>query len=206
MFSKQVMKKLASKTRLLIRRHHPWLWIVILCIFFCGLILFSGVKPYATTPTLSKRMMVLIAANFIGGAVFIGWLGGYHSRISVTVLGAILFRASPEITSWIAYPENSILAYSHEFSGIVVFHDICTLTLAVIVACVVHGITRAYRRIPLGHCQSCGYNLFANTSGICPECGTPIPDETKEKLAAGSQSSNAEIDTHGSHSVGEQDV
>lgn len=27
------------------------------------------------------------------------------------------------------------------------------------------------RCIPPGHCQSCGYNLTGNTSGICPECG-----------------------------------
>ncbi len=28
-------------------------------------------------------------------------------------------------------------------------------------------------RYPHGHCQSCGYNLTGNLSGICPECGTP---------------------------------
>ncbi len=27
--------------------------------------------------------------------------------------------------------------------------------------------------IDLGCCQACGYNLTGNTSGICPECGTP---------------------------------
>ena len=32
---------------------------------------------------------------------------------------------------------------------------------------------RDRRRIPPGHCQTCGYNLTANTSGICPECGKP---------------------------------
>jgi hypothetical protein len=26
-----------------------------------------------------------------------------------------------------------------------------------------------------GRCTSCGYNLTGNTSGICPECGTPVP-------------------------------
>jgi hypothetical protein len=32
---------------------------------------------------------------------------------------------------------------------------------------------RDRRRIPPGHCHSCNYNLTGNTSGICPECGTP---------------------------------
>jgi hypothetical protein len=27
------------------------------------------------------------------------------------------------------------------------------------------------RRIPVGHCRNCGYNLTANVTGICPECG-----------------------------------
>ena len=34
---------------------------------------------------------------------------------------------------------------------------------------------RDRRRTPPGHCQTCGYNLTGNVSGICPECGTPVP-------------------------------
>ncbi len=30
------------------------------------------------------------------------------------------------------------------------------------------------RRIPPGHCESCGYDLTGNVSGRCPECGTPV--------------------------------
>ena len=30
------------------------------------------------------------------------------------------------------------------------------------------------RRRPPGHCQSCGYDLTGNESGVCPECGTKI--------------------------------
>jgi hypothetical protein len=30
------------------------------------------------------------------------------------------------------------------------------------------------RRIPPGHCQTCGYNLTGNVSGVCPECGTNV--------------------------------
>jgi predicted Zn-ribbon and HTH transcriptional regulator len=28
--------------------------------------------------------------------------------------------------------------------------------------------------LPPGHCQSCGYNLTGNVSGVCPECGTSV--------------------------------
>ncbi len=34
---------------------------------------------------------------------------------------------------------------------------------------------RDHSRIPPGHCQKCGYNLTGNESGVCPECGKPIP-------------------------------
>ena len=30
------------------------------------------------------------------------------------------------------------------------------------------------KRHPLGACQSCGYDLTGNTSGVCPECGEGI--------------------------------
>lgn len=41
---------------------------------------------------------------------------------------------------------------------------------------------RDRRRIPPGHCQSCGYNLFANVSGICPECGEPCKSDAGEAV------------------------
>lgn len=30
------------------------------------------------------------------------------------------------------------------------------------------------------HCRGCDYDLHRNTSGICPECGTPLPRDKKE--------------------------
>jgi len=34
-------------------------------------------------------------------------------------------------------------------------------------------VRRILRRPGLGHCR-CGYDLTANVSGVCPECGTPV--------------------------------
>lgn len=34
--------------------------------------------------------------------------------------------------------------------------------------------SRDRRCVSKGHCRNCGYSLTGNTSGTCPECGTPI--------------------------------
>ncbi len=33
---------------------------------------------------------------------------------------------------------------------------------------------RRFPRMREGHCVQCGYSLIGNTSGVCPECGTPL--------------------------------
>jgi hypothetical protein len=47
---------------------------------------------------------------------------------------------------------------------------------------------RDRRRKPPGHCRFCGYNLTANVSGICPECGVP----TGGKIVTASTTRSAE--------------
>jgi hypothetical protein len=54
------------------------------------------------------------------------------------------------------------------------------------------------RRFVPGHCLNCNYDLTANTSGICPECGSPI---LKEKLATdqhGLNTDSLQIETYSS--------
>jgi hypothetical protein len=41
---------------------------------------------------------------------------------------------------------------------------------------------QANTRFPSNCCERCEYDLTGNVSGICPECGTAIPDETKAAL------------------------
>jgi hypothetical protein len=54
--------------------------------------------------------------------------------------------------------------------------------LALVFWCVLYGVLvrramrpwRTARRLALGLCSGCGYNLTANISGVCPECGTAV--------------------------------
>jgi predicted RNA-binding Zn-ribbon protein involved in translation (DUF1610 family) len=39
------------------------------------------------------------------------------------------------------------------------------------------------RRLPPGHCNTCGYNLAGNVSGICPECGTKVRGNSQTRRA-----------------------
>ena len=34
-------------------------------------------------------------------------------------------------------------------------------------------------------CVQCHYNLTGNTSGTCPECGTPIPNDVTQLIDEG---------------------
>lgn len=45
-----------------------------------------------------------------------------------------------------------------------------------IVGSLIGAVQKALFRPPAkGMCQSCGYNLTGNVSGVCPECGVAIP-------------------------------
>ena len=55
------------------------------------------------------------------------------------------------------------------------------LTLLVILILVV----RNRRRIPVGHCTRCRYDLTGNTSGVCPECGMPLPSTAADQPREG---------------------
>ena len=54
-----------------------------------------------------------------------------------------------------------------------------TLLLTAVYAVFILGdvlrILKASNKPPPGHCTICGYNLTGNVSGICSECGTPVP-------------------------------
>lgn len=40
------------------------------------------------------------------------------------------------------------------------------------------------RQRRLDRCNACGYDLTANVSGVCPECGQPTPTELRRRRDA----------------------
>lgn len=59
--------------------------------------------------------------------------------------------------------------------------------LALLLLFLRRGARREDLKRALGYCQSCGYNLYGNVSGICPECGTPtlLASESLDKAVEG---------------------
>lgn len=44
------------------------------------------------------------------------------------------------------------------------------------------GPLRSWRRSRKGLCMNCGYDLTGNESGVCPECGSVVPDDLLENM------------------------
>jgi hypothetical protein len=53
-----------------------------------------------------------------------------------------------------------------------------TLFAAMLPALRVVGLIHRRRQIREGLCTTCGYNLTANTSGVCPECGMMVSERS----------------------------
>jgi hypothetical protein len=49
-----------------------------------------------------------------------------------------------------------------------------SLLFSIFPVCWVIRTHRRRRQVRLGVCRTCSYNLTGNTSGVCPECGTPL--------------------------------
>jgi|GEM_PF-2436358 len=57
-------------------------------------------------------------------------------------------------------------------------HTVLSMPVAAIalgVALLSFVVWRRARAFPIGICVKCSYNLKGNESGVCPECGSPIP-------------------------------
>ena len=83
------------------------------------------------------------------------------------ILALLSLLAALALLFWLALHDLIIPAY--------------LLLVLILVACSVsrffyslHVAQRNLLRQQQGLCIRCAYNLTANTSGICPECGTPI--------------------------------
>lgn len=87
-----------------------------------------------------------------------------------------LFYFTLEVTGWKSSGDDALAADDRQMRTIFVVVPYAGLAIAFAVISLVFG-WRAWvlsARSEIGRCTSCGYNLTGNTSGTCPECGTPV--------------------------------
>lgn len=74
-------------------------------------------------------------------------------------------------------PDGSALGFSiarTRFAGIQDLYVCGPLWAPALFFLILASLRLLVRRPRAGHCNVCGYNLQGNTSGVCPECGTPV--------------------------------
>lgn len=60
----------------------------------------------------------------------------------------------------------------------------CPVFAAYPVWAFVHGPLRRRRRRAKGLCVRCGYDLTGNVTGVCPECGTAVPESVRSVVVS----------------------
>lgn len=77
-------------------------------------------------------------------------------------------------------PPPSHVPSSWSRSSLMLLPSLAVLGAAVVVMPWIIGRMRRRDRAKNFQCPACGYNLFGNTSGVCPECGTPTQSKAEE--------------------------
>ena len=130
----------------------------------------SGVWPL---PDLAGRIRLLaLSVPDWTAAVLIGTaIGRYVQRwpIKNAIACSLGFTFASDVFCWITISLPTAPAWLSPWLLIPRL-----FTIALLVASAAY-MSRG-RPDPKTHCVTCGYNLTANVSGICPECGNPIPE------------------------------
>lgn len=97
---------------------------------------------------------------------------GFALMASVCATAMLATWLPPVLALWFSYdwavPLGTCIAVGVSvYLGFVTFRDI------------LHRFPKFIPR--LGHCPVCDYNLSGNTSGVCPECGTPTAHARRER-------------------------
>ena len=133
---------------------------------------------------IRKAIIVVLTLAAVGMGGVLVWSMSHPSLFyyswrgwSVRYLRGIDLRSGPDPTfalhlrGWVA---------NLEYGGSCSFVDVPLWVLFLILAAYptlafFRGPLRRWRRRRKGLCRKCSYDLTGNESGVCPECGSPIP-------------------------------
>ena len=144
----------------------------------CGILVFILLYAAVTSTAAFER---LLALPFVRRTLYIGF--GLRLAISVIFPVGMAVDLVPGIASVLIVEE--LVAEPEAFLGMflttVIQGTLVSLILAAFMG-IVYLIQVIFvpEPIPEGHCRTCRYDLTGNVSGVCPECGTPVPCEGKK--------------------------
>jgi len=132
--------------------------------------------------TLRTTSVIFCVVHLIGSFAPVYRASGYPG-------GSTVFDLSGSDLCWeIDHSNATQHDLSHGAPGRILIHIPIWLILLIVLPLTFTTwfdvIARRYpwlnQRYPPGYCQTCGYNLTGNVSGVCPECGTRIVQEETE--------------------------
>lgn len=109
---------------------------------------------------------------------------GINTLLSLSLLVLSLVWVGRRIQIADACSAVAILSAATSVAGgLMRANDLCTLALAVVFLALSLTIRSAEamraKNADPHLCKTCGYNLTGNVSGVCPECGTTVPEEQR---------------------------
>lgn len=173
-----------------------WTWEIIAVamalIFSCGLGWRAGRRRHRMSGVFFWVAILFGSGVFVTGGIL---LDSYLSWKRLDdVIANMLATANPADVKTSESHDYTLIEIKNPRSGVmnvrwarrpfvVEFYKINGLfhgLLISLVACVVRyiSILRMGKRLSEGHCFQCGYDLTGNQSGVCTECGQPVPEST----------------------------
>jgi hypothetical protein len=99
---------------------------------------------------------------------------GLARELGAVALGVLVTLAALFVVGVVEFPDRfRQLDDWAEWARIAVLVVVPLLVSVLLGVLTYHRVMRGRRRTPDGHCTRCGYNLYGNVSGRCPECGQP---------------------------------
>jgi hypothetical protein len=116
----------------------------------------------------------IVTEGLIFSAMFGGWFGACVGGVCAPVFAIVFRRKSFDATgAWLFLTVTPCVILLHLFLPFLAASPFSIVVF--LMACAGLGAELEDECKPEGLCQNCEYNLAGNVSGICPECGTPVP-------------------------------
>ncbi len=154
-------------------------------LFLTLIVMAIAVVLRVTFPPASRRGCVLrkcalvlccpLIAMMVGGLFNLNYCLGYPGdmvEFRLTLVGVEYVFDETHATMYEIITQ-SLPGYTHGHIFLGPFYGIAVLCV------VLMALERRMPEKPVEGCRNCGYNLTGNVSGICPECGVPVPEEEK---------------------------